>query len=128
MPNSTANAEEYYAQRNALGEIFGTKKAQKDIRARERNKIDVSAMEGVAGHIQASIEANKNSSDSGSLASILGTSAAFQVQATIYFSIASLSVFCILFPVHTESHQLEGIHLGLDHQLVTRIPDVAKEI
>ena len=35
-----------------------TKKALKNIRARERNQVDVSAMEGVAGHIQASIEAN----------------------------------------------------------------------
>ncbi|KZT23008.1 Rpa49 subunit specific to nuclear RNA polymerase I [Neolentinus lepideus HHB14362 ss-1] len=44
--------------RNALGEIFGTKKAQAIIRARERNKVDVSAMQNVAGHLQDRIENN----------------------------------------------------------------------
>ncbi|OJA20553.1 hypothetical protein AZE42_07068 [Rhizopogon vesiculosus] len=38
--------------RAALGETFGTKKAQQAIRAQERNKVDVSAMEGVADHLQ----------------------------------------------------------------------------
>lgn len=45
-------------QRNELGETFGTKKALKAIRAAERRKIDISAMEGVTGHIQDSIETN----------------------------------------------------------------------
>lgn len=43
--------------RNILGNTFGTKKAQKAIRAAERNKMDVSAMEGVTGHLQDAIEA-----------------------------------------------------------------------
>ncbi|KAJ8586617.1 RNA polymerase I associated factor, A49-like protein [Rhizopogon salebrosus TDB-379] len=38
--------------RAALGETFGTKKAKQAIRAQERNKVDVSAMEGVADHLQ----------------------------------------------------------------------------
>ncbi|KAL5478826.1 RPA49 [Sanghuangporus weigelae] len=43
-------------QRAALGETFGTKKAQKALRMAERNRVDVSAMEGVVGHIQESVE------------------------------------------------------------------------
>jgi DNA-directed RNA polymerase I subunit RPA49 len=42
--------------RAALGQAFGTKKAKAAIRARERNKVDVAAMEGVAGHLQERIE------------------------------------------------------------------------
>ena len=44
--------------RAALGETFGTKKAKQAIRAQERNKVDVSAMEGVANHLQESIFKN----------------------------------------------------------------------
>ncbi|EPQ55866.1 RNA polymerase I associated factor, A49-like protein [Gloeophyllum trabeum ATCC 11539] len=44
--------------RNALGEIFGTKKAKAAIRAHERNKVDVSAMQNVAGHLQDRIESS----------------------------------------------------------------------
>lgn len=44
--------------RAALGETFGTKKAKLAIRAQERNKVDVSAMEGVADHLQESILKN----------------------------------------------------------------------
>lgn len=44
--------------RAALGETFGTKKAKQVIRAQERNKVDVSAMEGVADHLQESILKN----------------------------------------------------------------------
>ena len=55
----TADAD-YQAKRANLGETFGTKKALKNIRARERNQVDVSAMEDVAGYIQASIEANSS--------------------------------------------------------------------
>ncbi|OAX37723.1 Rpa49 subunit specific to nuclear RNA polymerase I [Rhizopogon vinicolor AM-OR11-026] len=47
--------------RAALGETFGTKKAQQAIRAQERNKVDVSAMEGVADHLQESILKNTSS-------------------------------------------------------------------
>ncbi|TFK48256.1 RNA polymerase I associated factor A49-like protein [Heliocybe sulcata] len=47
--------------RNALSEIFGTKKAQAMVRARERNKVDVSAMQNVAGHLQDRIESNTTS-------------------------------------------------------------------
>ena len=49
---------QYTERRNELGEAFGTKKAQKAIRAAERRKIDVSAMEGVTDHVQESIETN----------------------------------------------------------------------
>ncbi|KAH7907255.1 Rpa49 subunit specific to nuclear RNA polymerase I [Hygrophoropsis aurantiaca] len=44
--------------RAALGETFGTKKAKLAIRAQARNKVDVSAMEGVTDHIQESIQKN----------------------------------------------------------------------
>jgi DNA-directed RNA polymerase I subunit RPA49 len=44
--------------RTALGETFGTKKAQASMRAHERNRVDVSAMESVAGHLQERIELN----------------------------------------------------------------------
>jgi DNA-directed RNA polymerase I subunit RPA49 len=41
--------------RAALGESFGTKKAKAAIRAAERNKVDVSAMEDVVEHLQETI-------------------------------------------------------------------------
>ena len=44
--------------RAALGESFGTKKAKRAIKAQERNKVDVSAMETVADHLQESIQRN----------------------------------------------------------------------
>ncbi|KAF8549007.1 RNA polymerase I associated factor, A49-like protein [Imleria badia] len=44
--------------RAALGESFGTKKAKQAIKARERNKVDASAMETVADHLQESIQRN----------------------------------------------------------------------
>jgi DNA-directed RNA polymerase I subunit RPA49 len=49
---------ERLAARNQLGYAFGTKKAQAAIRAQERNKVDVSAMEGVVGHLQSRIKQN----------------------------------------------------------------------
>lgn len=57
--NPAANAEErakqWRAQRNDLGETFGTKKAKSQIKAEERNKVDVGAMEGIKGHLMGSI-------------------------------------------------------------------------
>lgn len=50
--------EERMIARNDLGEAFGSKKAKQAIKAMERNKVDVSAMENVIGHIQGSIEAS----------------------------------------------------------------------
>lgn len=50
-------SEERVQARNLLGEAFGSKKAKQAIRAMERNRVDVSAMEGVANHLQDSIEA-----------------------------------------------------------------------
>ncbi|KAI6142490.1 RNA polymerase I associated factor, A49-like protein [Pisolithus tinctorius] len=41
---------------SALGESFGTKKAKLAIKAQERNKVDVSAMETVVDHLQESIQ------------------------------------------------------------------------
>ena len=52
------SAEERMAQRNNLGEAFGTKKAKAAIRARERNRVDIDAMKDVAGHLQDTIMAN----------------------------------------------------------------------
>ena len=56
-PAPSTSAERVEA-RNTLGITFGTKKAQKAIRAAERNKVDIAAMEGVTGHLQESIDAN----------------------------------------------------------------------
>ncbi|KAI6142439.1 Rpa49 subunit specific to nuclear RNA polymerase I, partial [Pisolithus tinctorius] len=42
--------------RAALGESFGTKKAKLAIKAQERNKVDVSAMETAVDHLQESIQ------------------------------------------------------------------------
>lgn len=50
------SAQQHMEARATLGETFGTKKAKANIRARERNKVDVSAMEGVAEHLQDRIE------------------------------------------------------------------------
>lgn len=46
----------YQQARTALGETFGTKKAKAAIRAHERNKIDVSAMEGAMDYVMQGIE------------------------------------------------------------------------
>lgn len=46
---------EYKAKRNDLGDTFGTKKAKSQIKAEERNKVDVSAMQGVKSHLMDSI-------------------------------------------------------------------------
>ncbi len=52
---------EYSQARSTLGKVFGTKKAKAAIRAQERNKVDVSAMEDVAGVLQDRIdEATEN--------------------------------------------------------------------
>jgi len=46
---------EWRARRNDLGEVFGTRKAKSQIKAEERNKVDVGAMQGVKGHLMESI-------------------------------------------------------------------------
>lgn len=48
------------AKRNDLGETFGTRKAKSQIRAEERNKVDVGAMAGVRGDLIASIGGVEN--------------------------------------------------------------------
>ncbi|PSS37246.1 hypothetical protein PHLCEN_2v884 [Hermanssonia centrifuga] len=55
------SSEERIKLRNTLGETFGTKKAKAAIRAQERNRVDVDAMQGVAGHLQQRIQANTES-------------------------------------------------------------------
>ena len=47
---------EYSQARSTLGKVFGTKKAKTAIHAQERSKIDVSAMEDVAGVLQDRID------------------------------------------------------------------------
>ncbi|KAK4689942.1 DNA-directed RNA polymerase I subunit RPA49, partial [Tremellales sp. Uapishka_1] len=54
LPSAVA-ATDWRKQRNDLGEVFGTKKAQSRIRAEERNRVDVSAMAGVKGHLMEAI-------------------------------------------------------------------------
>ena len=54
---ATSSASEGRAQaRNVLGEAFGSKKAKQVIQAVARNRVDVSAMEGVADHLQDTID------------------------------------------------------------------------
>ena len=52
---SSSRAADYKAKRNTLGETFGTRKAKSQIKAEERNKVDVGAMEGIKGHLMDSI-------------------------------------------------------------------------
>ena len=61
LENPEASALQWQEARAALGETFGTKKAKASIRAQERNKVDVAAMESVAEHLQERIELNTGS-------------------------------------------------------------------
>lgn len=56
-PAEVSNLQRLEA-RAALGESFGTKKAKQAIKAQERNKVDASAMETVADHLQERIQRN----------------------------------------------------------------------
>ena len=49
-------SSEHFEARSMLGKAFGTKKAKAAIQAHERNKVDVSAMEDVAGVLQDRID------------------------------------------------------------------------
>lgn len=55
-PSAAPSKTEYLQAKTTLGETFGTKKQKATIRANERNRIDVSAMEGVMGYVMDSIE------------------------------------------------------------------------
>ncbi|KAL1673243.1 RNA polymerase I associated factor, A49-like protein [Schizophyllum commune] len=55
-PAPAPTARAFREARNNLGETFGTKKAKAAIRAQERNKVDVGAMEGVMGHVMEGID------------------------------------------------------------------------
>lgn len=55
-PSAMPSTLLYRDARNALGETFGTKKAKAAIRAVERNKIDVGAMEGVMDFVMEGID------------------------------------------------------------------------
>lgn len=54
--NEEPSALAYREARTALGETFGTKKAKAAIRAQERNKVDISAMQGVMEHVVEGID------------------------------------------------------------------------
>lgn len=57
LPSLAAPSKlEYLDAKNTLGETFGTKKQKANIKAQQRNKIDVGAMEGVMDHLMNSIE------------------------------------------------------------------------
>ncbi|KAF7373579.1 Rpa49 subunit specific to nuclear RNA polymerase I [Mycena sanguinolenta] len=55
-PAPAPSALEYLKAKTALGETFGTKKAKAAIRARERNRVDIGAMEGVMDFVMAGID------------------------------------------------------------------------
>lgn len=54
---------QWKAKRNDLGEAFGTRKAKTQIKAEERNKVDVSAMRGVRDDLISSIAAKEAADD-----------------------------------------------------------------
>jgi len=56
ISRAAITAAPYMEARTQLGETFGSKKAIKAIRAAERNRVDVSAMEGVTSFIQSTID------------------------------------------------------------------------
>ena len=56
LPTPAPTALQFREARDALGETFGTKKAKANIRARERNRVDVSAMEGVMDFVMDGID------------------------------------------------------------------------
>jgi DNA-directed RNA polymerase I subunit RPA49 len=55
-PIASTQTAERVTQRSKLGEAFGTKKAIKAIKARERNQVDVSKMESILGIIGEGVE------------------------------------------------------------------------
>lgn len=55
-PAPAPTAVEYKTARTNLGEAFGTKKAKAAIRAEERNRVDVGAMQGVIEHVMSGID------------------------------------------------------------------------
>lgn len=55
-PIASTQAVERASQRSKLGEAFGTKKAIKAIKSKERNQVDVASMEGVLGIIGEGVE------------------------------------------------------------------------
>lgn len=70
---SDAEARAAWRQkRNNLGEAFGTRKAKSQIKAEERNRVDVGAMQGVKGHLMDSIA--EAQAVEGELQAILGES------------------------------------------------------
>ncbi|KAL0952487.1 hypothetical protein HGRIS_006751 [Hohenbuehelia grisea] len=56
LPTPPPTALPYLEARNALGETFGTKKAKSQMRARERQKVDVDAVKGAVSHLVEGIE------------------------------------------------------------------------
>lgn len=57
IPSSAAPSKvEYLEAKKALGETFGTKKQKANIRAQERNKVDVNAMESVMSYVMDGID------------------------------------------------------------------------
>jgi DNA-directed RNA polymerase I subunit RPA49 len=63
LTSQASRAADYRAKRNTLGETFGTKKAKSQIRAEERNKVDVSAMESIKGHLMEAIGESEEVTD-----------------------------------------------------------------
>ncbi|KAJ7270699.1 Rpa49 subunit specific to nuclear RNA polymerase I [Mycena haematopus] len=55
-PSPAPSALEYLKAKTTLGETFGTKKAKAAIRAKERNRVDIGAMEGVMDFVMAGID------------------------------------------------------------------------
>ncbi|KAF5392112.1 hypothetical protein D9757_003204 [Collybiopsis confluens] len=56
LPADEPTSLAFREARTALGETFGTKKAKAAIRAQERNRVDVGAMQGVMQHVVEGID------------------------------------------------------------------------
>lgn len=55
-PFAAPSKVQYLQAKTTLGETFGTKRQKANIRAQERSKIDISAMEGVMSHVIDSLD------------------------------------------------------------------------
>lgn len=60
--------QQWKIKRNDLGETFGTRKAKSQIKAEERNKVDVTAMQGVRANLIDSIGGTDGKEDDGVIA------------------------------------------------------------
>lgn len=91
-----------YVAKAALGEAFGTKKSKQRIKAFERNMVDTSTMQNVAGAIQEGIEEKTN---------LLPTKGWYRVRAR---SFSLLYQGCMYMLIWNDTWNTEEIKLEID--------------